>query len=79
MYGKTHTIETRELLRKQKKKYVEGVGIYDLNNNLIKSFDYARDIADYLNISKKTVSRYINKGRIYKNCYLLKINPVVRY
>lgn len=53
-----------------------GVGIYDLNNNLIKSFDYATDLANYLNISKVTVSKYLNKGLVYKEMYYFKVNTV---
>ena len=42
----------------KRKKYKNGIGLYDLNNNLLKSFDYASDLASYLNISKVTVSKY---------------------
>lgn len=66
MYGKTHTKETKELIKNSMKKYSNGVGIFDLNNNLIKSFDYAVDLADHLKISKVTVSKYLNKGLVYK-------------
>lgn len=44
------------------------------DNNLIKSFDYASDLATYLNVSKVTVSKYINKGLIFQAKYYLKIN-----
>ena len=54
------------------RKYSEGVGIYDLENNLVKSFDYAADLAKYLNISKLTVSKYLNKGLVYKDMYYFK-------
>ena len=74
MYGKTHTNDTKELMRLRKRKYVNGVGLYDLNNNLIKSFDFASDLANHLNISKFTVSKYLNNGLLYKNKYYFKIN-----
>jgi hypothetical protein len=50
MYGKTHTKQTKGLMRANKRKYLNGVGIYDLNNNLVKSFEYATDLAKYLNV-----------------------------
>lgn len=74
MYGITHTKQTKDLMRVLKKKYVYGVGIYDLNNSLIKSFDYATELANYLNISKYTVSKYLNKGLVYNSKYYLKVN-----
>lgn len=76
MYGKTHSEHTKHLMKTKKVKYVNGVGIYDLSVNLIKSFDYAVDLAKYLNISKFTVSKYLNKGLVYKNKYYFKINTI---
>lgn len=76
MYGKTHSLQSKDLMRIKRKKYVNGVGIYDLNNNLIKSFDYATDLANYLNISKYSVSKYLNKGLVYNNKYYFKVNPM---
>jgi len=75
MFGKTHTEQTKNLIIKSKKKYSNGVGIYDLNNNLVKAFDYATDLADYLSISKVTVGKYLNKGLIFNKIYYFKINP----
>jgi group I intron endonuclease len=74
MYGKTHTKQTKGLMRANKRKYPSGVGIYDLNNNLVKSFEYATDLAKYLNVSKVTISKYLNKGLLFKNIYYFKIN-----
>lgn len=74
MYGKTHTEDTKILMRNKKKKYVNGIGLYDLNNNLVKTFDYASDLAAYLNVSKVTVSKYLNKSLVYKDKYYIKIN-----
>lgn len=33
MFGKKHKEETKELMRMKRNKYLDGVGIYDLNNN----------------------------------------------
>lgn len=72
MYGKVHTSKTKDLMSAKNKKYINGIGIYDLDNNLVKSFDYAIDLASYLNISKVTLSKYLNKGLVYKNKYYFK-------
>ena len=57
------------LLEVRRKKYTNGVGLYDLDNKLIKRFDYASDLAKHLNVSKVTVSKYINGGLVYKDKY----------
>jgi group I intron endonuclease len=75
MLGKTHPEETKNLMRSKKVKYPKGVGIYDLDNLLLRTFDYASDLAIYLGVSKVTVSKYINKGFLFKGKYYLKINP----
>jgi len=41
---------------------------------MVKRFDYASDLAIYLNVSKVTVSNYINKGVGFKGKYYLKVN-----
>ena len=74
MFCKTHSEKTKELIRIKKVKYVNGVGIYDLDNNLVKSFDYASDLAIYLNVSKVTVSKYIKNGLVFQGKYYLKVN-----
>jgi group I intron endonuclease len=74
MFGKTHSEETKNLIISKKVKYPYGVGIYDLDNNLIRSFDYASDLAIYLDKSKATVSKYINNGLVFEGKYYLKVN-----
>ena len=37
MSGKTHSEETKNIMRSKKLKYPDGVGIYDLDNRLLKS------------------------------------------
>lgn len=66
--------KTRDLMKSKKIKYTNGVGLYDLANKLIKRFDYASDLAKHLNVSKVTVSKYINDGLVYKDKYYLKVN-----
>jgi hypothetical protein len=61
-------------MRSKKVKYPYGVGIYDLDKNLIRSFDYASDLAIYLDKSKVTVSKYIKNGLVFEGKYYLKVN-----
>lgn len=74
MFGKSHPEETKSLIRSKVVKYINGVGIYDLDNHLIKSFDYASNLATYLNVFKVTVSKYISKGFIFQDKYYFKVN-----
>lgn len=74
MFGKTHTEATKNLISKNMKKYPFGVGIYDLNHNLIKNFNNNAAMARYLNISKTTVGKYIKTGKIFNGLYYFKIN-----
>jgi hypothetical protein len=62
-------------MRSKKVKYPNGVGIYDLDNHLLKTFDYASDLAISLGVSKVTVSKYLNNGLLFKGKYYLKTNP----
>ena len=74
MYGKKHSDETKKAISINKSKYLEGVGIFDLNNNLIKKFNNNTEIANYLSISKVTVSKYLNNNLIFK--YMYKFKPI---
>jgi hypothetical protein len=74
MFGKTDSAKTKYLMRSKKVKYPNVVGIYDLDNDLVKSFDYDSDLAIYLNVSNVTVSKYINKGLVFQGKYYLKVN-----
>lgn len=55
---------------KKRNKYLNGVGTFDLEDNLIKKFDNNVELANYLNISKVTVGKYLNNELIYKNIYI---------
>jgi len=45
MYGKTHHDKTKNLIAKKRNKYLNGVGIFDLNNDLIKKFENNVELA----------------------------------
>jgi hypothetical protein len=61
-------------MRSRKEKYLNGVGIYELDNHWIKTFYYASDLALYLSVSKVTVSKYLNNGLVFQGKYYLQIN-----
>jgi len=74
MYGKKHSSLSRQLISDKMSKHVQGVGIYDLNDNLISKFKNNVELAKHLNISRVTVGKYLNSGLIYNKTYLFKIN-----
>lgn len=74
MYGKLHSEETKSKLSDRMSKHPYGVGIYDLNDNLIVKFKNNVELSKYLNISRVTVGKYLNSGIIYKNQYRFKVN-----
>jgi group I intron endonuclease len=74
MFNKKHSDETKKLMATKKNKYLNGVGIYDLEDNLIKTFSNNVELANYLNISKVTVGKYLNNKLVYNNKYLFKPN-----
>lgn len=74
MFGKTHNEATRKIISDKMSKYPNGVGIYDLNGNLVKKFKNNVKLANYLNISKVTVGKYLNSGLIYKEKYRFLVN-----
>jgi len=74
MYGKKHSSLTRQWISDKMSKHVEGVGIYDLNDNLVSKFRKNVELAKHLNISRVTVGKYLNSGLIYNKTYRFKIN-----
>ena len=55
MYGKSHSEETKAIMSEKKNKYPLGVGIFDLEGNLISKFKNNVELAKYLGISKVTL------------------------
>jgi group I intron endonuclease len=72
MYGIKHTEDTKAKMSEKKNKYILGVGIFDLNGNLISKFKNNVELAKHLNISKVTVGKYLNSELMYKNLYYFK-------
>jgi group I intron endonuclease len=74
MFGKKHSSLTKQLISDRMSKYAKGVGIYDLNDNLVSKFKNNAELARHLNISRVTVGKYLNSGNIYNKTYLFKVN-----
>lgn len=74
MFGKLHSSTTMEKISDKISKYIDGIGIYDLNDNLISKFKNNVELAKHLNISRVAVGKYLNSGLVYNKMYRFKIN-----
>lgn len=72
MFGKKHSELTKIKMSEKKNKYPNGIGIYDLNDNLILKFKNNVELGKHLNISKVTVGKYLNLGLVYNKTYRFK-------
>ena len=72
MFGKKHSEATKAAMSEKKNKYPLGVGIYDLDNNLILKFNNNVELAKHLDISKVTVGKYLNSGLVYNKTFWFK-------
>jgi group I intron endonuclease len=72
MYGKSHSEEAKAIMRERRNKYSLGVGLFDLEGNLISKFKNNVELAKHLNISKVTVGKYLTSNLIYNNSYYFK-------
>ncbi|KAH9865952.1 hypothetical protein IAQ61_008543 [Plenodomus lingam] len=62
MFGKIHSEEAKDKMRKRKNKYHLGVGIFDLEGTLISKFENSVELAKYLKVSKVTVGNILFLG-----------------
>ena len=72
MYGKIYSDKIKKLMFINKNKYINGVGLFDLDGNLIKKFNNNVELGNYLNIFKVIVGKYLNNNLIYNNIYMFK-------
>jgi group I intron endonuclease len=72
MFNKKHSEQTKALISERMSKHPLGVGIFDLDDNLILKFNNNSELAKDLNISRVTVGKYLKKG-LYKNIYQFKV------
>lgn len=70
MFGKKHTNVTKQKMSLVKSKI--NLGLYDLDNNLIKTFINQVELAKYLNLHKSTISRYLKSGNLLLNKYFIR-------
>lgn len=76
MFGKQHSDIAREKMSNRKNKHPNGIGLYDINNNLISKFQNNVELAKHLNVSKVTIGKYLNSGIVFNKMYRFKvINP----
>ena len=73
MYGKNHTSDTlaKISLAKSKKVYIYSTDSFSNETILFKSFDNYTETAKYFNCSKRTLSDYVDKNKLYKKKWLL--------
>lgn len=69
MFGKTHTIETKNKISTKKSTPV----ILYNNNGYILTFKNNIQLAEFIGCNKSTVGRYIKSGKCYKGLYYFKI------
>lgn len=53
-------------------KITKPLGLYGLQNNLVKIFVSQKEASKYFNISRTSISNYYNNNIIFKNQYILK-------
>lgn len=70
MFGKTHSIETKLKMSLSKSKLP--VGLYDTNNNLIKTFSNQVELSKYLKLNKSTIGRYLKSKKLILNKYYIR-------
>jgi group I intron endonuclease len=73
MFGKKHSESTKNKISSKMSKHPSGVGIYDLDNNLISKFKNNVELAKHLKISRVTVGKYLNSGAVYNKLYHFKV------
>jgi hypothetical protein len=69
MFGRKHSMETKLILSLAKSKI--SLGLFDIDSNLINSFNNQVEISKYLNISKSTVGRLLKSGKILLDKYFI--------
>lgn len=48
------------------------IGLYDLDNNLIKTFFNQIELAKYFNLNKTTIGKYLKSGKLLLNKYSIR-------
>lgn len=73
MFGKNHNSETKKKISLVMSK--TPLGLYDLENNLLKTFINQVELAAEFNVHKTSISRKVISGKIFnKKYYIRKLN-----
>jgi len=72
IFNKKHTIETKQNISVKLRK--TPLYLFNKDNLLIKTFSNQIKLADYLNLSKSTISRYLKSGKILLTKYYISVN-----
>lgn len=70
MFGKNHFTKTKLKMSISKSKVF--VGLYDINNNLIKTFFNQVELSKFLKLNKSTIGRYLKSKKLILNKYFIK-------
>jgi group I intron endonuclease len=73
MFGRKHSKSIKYKISSKMSKHPSGVGIYDLDNNLLLKFNNNVELAKHLKISRVTVGKYLNSDVVYNKLYYFKV------
>ncbi len=80
-YGKTHSQETKDLLRAYQLLRTSDpnpgffVDLYSSDNKLLASFKSIRETAKHFKADTRTIKRYLDSGRLFRNQYFILPKP----
>lgn len=70
MFSIKHTIETKKKMSLAKSK--TPLALYSIKNNLIKTFINQVELAQYLNLNKSTIGRYLKSGKTLLGKFIIR-------
>lgn len=81
-YGKTHSEETKNLMKAyQSSRSVDPnpgilVNLYSSENKLLQEFKSIREVAKYFKADTRTINRYLDSNKLFRNEYYLRSKNV---
>ena len=81
-YGKTHSEETKNLMKAyQSSRSVDPnpgilVNLYSSENKLLQEFKSIREAAKYFKADTRTINRYLDSNKLFRNEYYLRSKNV---
>lgn len=70
MHNKTHSAISKKKISLSLSKTI--IGLYDINNNLVKTFINQVILAQVLGVTKSTISKYIKSKKLFQNKYYIR-------